>query len=567
MLANIAPTFKAAIYLAIIAGLFWTSTIKPVKTEDTPIVWTKSQNPSYMPPERWQTLPVWSPDGKLIALPHPIIASNQYNYYPPAVHELIQNGRIGTSDVFRNYNQPIQILDAKTYEVLPAKIPINLLLPSWSKNCRYLMGTTVDGGTAIAELATGIVTKERSMDEFTIPTVWAPQESKVALALHEGVQIWDALNKRPANLLSTTRTQYVAADWSPDGKRVAVSSGTRNSLICRPYLAIWDVESANTLLKLRSKESFGKVGWSVTGKFFAYCNSALKVLDADTLKEIVTLKTNDFAHRMEFAWSNHGNKIAYKGADRRLHVFDLEKRTEQITIVADKNGDYKYAWSPLDNYLSITSNDFITICDATTGKCLKTIPTSSFAMTQWFPDEKALAVQNPNRYGQKAAPPINIVSSKFDAIATNPWQNQKVPLTLSDCLAKMPNSIDEKADEMLIKEPNQRVIDYFYYFDDFRLRETGPFKGSLVISFALNSKTPLVDYFNNLGLHDPYSMANLILKAYRLKLLKQPLDLNKEVEILKSIEKLRESELGESTDSQIYTMLESMSFKDAFRTP
>ncbi|MBK9773746.1 MAG: hypothetical protein IPP57_23515 [Candidatus Obscuribacter sp.] len=60
-------------------------------------------------------------------------------------------------------------------------------------------------------------------------------------------------------------------------------------------------------------------------------------------------------------------------------------------------------------------------------------------------------------------------------------------------------------------------------------------------------------------------MANLILKAYRLKLLKQPLDLNKELEILKSIEKLRESELGESTDSQIYTMLESMSFKDAFR--
>jgi hypothetical protein len=60
-------------------------------------------------------------------------------------------------------------------------------------------------------------------------------------------------------------------------------------------------------------------------------------------------------------------------------------------------------------------------------------------------------------------------------------------------------------------------------------------------------------------------MANLILKAYRLKLLKQPFDLNKEVALLKSVEKLRESELGESTDSQIYSMLESMSLKDAFR--
>jgi|GEM_PF-2295515 len=564
MLANIAPTFKAAIYLAIIAGLFWTSTIKPVKTEDTPIVWTKSQNPKYLPPEQWQTLPVWSPDGKMIALSH-----------------------------------PITILDAKTYEVLPAKIPIDLGLLSWSKNCRYLIGKSSDDDTVIVELATGSITIERSMHEPAIRCAWAPQESKLALAQQEGVQIWDALNKRPANLLSTTRTQYVAVDWSPNGKWVAASSGTRDNLIGRPYLAIWDVESANTLLKLRSKESFGKVGWSPTGKYFAYCNGDLSVLVADTLNEIVTLKTNDFPHRMEFAWSNHGNKIAYKGADRRLHVFDVDKRTEQIAIVADKNGNYKYVWSPLDNYLTITSNDFITICDATTGKCLKTMPTSSFAMTQWFPDESALVVQNPNRYWQNCENRIKIVYLKhtqvtashkdnqakhpncnnnnnnnnnnkcvdfiFDAIANNPWQNQRVPLTLSDCIAKMPNLIDDAAAARLIKDPERTIIDQEYYIGNFRCRYTGPHGGSLVTSLDLNSKTPLVDHFNNLGLHDPYSMANLILKAYRLKLLKQPLDLNKEVEILRSIEKLRESELGESTDSQIYTMLESMSFKDAFR--
>ncbi|MBK7750983.1 MAG: hypothetical protein IPI39_27485 [Candidatus Obscuribacter sp.] len=98
MLANIAPTFKAAIYLAIIAGLFWTSTIKPIKTEDTPIVWAKSQNPKYLPPEQWQTLPVWSPDGKLIAC-HP--------------------------------NNPSQ------NHSLPAKIPISLAC-YLAKNCRYL---------------------------------------------------------------------------------------------------------------------------------------------------------------------------------------------------------------------------------------------------------------------------------------------------------------------------------------------------------------------------------------------------------------------------------------------
>lgn len=561
MLANIAPTFKAAIYLAIIAGLFWTSTIKPIKTEDTPIVWAKSQNPKYLPPEQWQALPVWSPDGKLIALPH-----------------------------------PITILDAKTYEVLPAKIPIDLGLLSWSKNCRYLMGNTSDDYTVIVEIATGSITIERTMHEPAIRCAWAPQESKLALAQYDGVQIWDALNKRPANLLSTTRRQYVAADWSPDGKRVAVSSGTRVNLTGSSYLAVWDVDSADTILKLRSKESFGKVGWSSTGKYFAYCKDALQILDANSLKEIVTIKTNDFPHLMEFAWSNHGNKIAYKGADRRLHIFDVEKRIEQIAIDADKNGRFKYTWSPLDNYMTITSSDFVTIFDALTGKCLKTIPSSSLAMTQWFPDEKALVVQNPKWCGQIATSPIKIVylknaqviSSKknnhqsisnnnnnrlncvdflLDVIATNPWKNQRVPLTLSDCLAKMPYLIDNEAAAKLIKDPDQTIINHQYYFGNFRCRNAGPFGGYLVDAFALDCKTPLVDYFNNLGLHDPYSMANLILKAYRLKLLNQPLDLDKEVAISKSIEKLNESELFDSPDSQIDSIVESMSFRHVFPRP
>lgn len=498
--------------------------------------------PSSYPPSQWRSSPAWTKDGKYIAVSYPLRTDS-------TTVKKTTSKRGADVEVYEllGPRSKTYILDAKSFAMMPFPVPEALYAPMWSPNGRFLIGMPPFGSLLSFDRLDKKTYQTTEFRGFRMPLVFAPDSSAIAIAGLKGVEIRTPDLQKVVATLTSGSQLYVSIDWSPDGKQIAVASGRFDEQVTNSYFAIFDVSSAKPILEKFSKEGFGKVGWSKTGNYFAFGNGDISVLDATTLKEIATLKTNDLPSDVEFAWSNSGDKLAYKGEDRKLHVLDIATQKESLCIVAEKTGRYQYKWSPKDTYLTISSENFCTVCDTIAGQCVLVKPTNDYVVTTWFPDETSLAIEKLEVPRDDLPPVIECLNIR-DSLralaikgkqAQNPWLNQKVPLTLEDCLNAMPQIMDAKTRQQFKELPEDELWHVTDTFISMPIRN----------EFGLRQKTPLVDYFNKLGLKDGWSMSTLIVEAYWRKLNNKPLEIEKLAARLKDSEQKREAELLKNSTS------------------
>src|SRR5262245_48422060 len=173
-------------------------------------------------------------------------------------------------------------------------------------------------------------------------------------------KIWDA---ETGQVLHTLNGPCFTVAFSPDGKRVASAgwapAGGEGGRNCQ--LILWDAERGQQVFSVKSTRIAGNMAFRPDGKHLA-CGT--KVFDAKTGEDVFDLKqTGDVC----VAYSPDGKRLA--SGDRALKVWDAETGQEILTIQGIPDGIRNVAYSPDGKHLAGACYDrTLRIWDAQSGR-------------------------------------------------------------------------------------------------------------------------------------------------------------------------------------------------------
>jgi WD40 repeat protein/tRNA A-37 threonylcarbamoyl transferase component Bud32 len=171
------------------------------------------------------------------------------------------------------------------------------------------------------------------------PFAFSPDGKQLVSGIHgDGtVEVCDA---QTGKAILTFRGFSGAPDslcFSPDGQRLAGTGGR--------YLKIWNAQTGKETLSLESSNGYSHVVFSPDGKRLAIASPGPKVLDAQTGKELLTLKGHDRGVR-SVAFSSDGKRLVTGSWDHMLKVWDAQTGQEIFTLKGHTGGVMSVVFSP-----------------------------------------------------------------------------------------------------------------------------------------------------------------------------------------------------------------------------
>jgi hypothetical protein len=170
----------------------------------------------------------------------------------------------------------------------------------------------------------------------------------------------------------------LAVAWNPDGKRLASADG-------QGVVKVWDVNSAEELPELRTRDGVFALAWNPDGKRLATASKDGQVMVWDTADggKPLTLPAAEipkpanappFAFRRSWTlylhWSANGQKLALVDADGAVQIWDTAAVKKPV-VLHDPDclrGIQSAAWSPVGSRLALTDGDAqIRVWDADKG--------------------------------------------------------------------------------------------------------------------------------------------------------------------------------------------------------
>lgn len=490
-----------------------------------------------MPPQEWTWIPRWSPDGKyvLVTWPAPPKVDSdgklsrvigKLDTQPQGVFRsapsILTPGQKPPSAMLSNlHTQEPLLLDAKTYKRLPvefADLPYvfrkKLKGGIWSPNGKLIAEDSLLGPPAVFDAQTGkcIMLIKFSQTNIRQKLTWSPDSKQIAIdGNKKGIWIYSIGGSVAGQPLSNAAGECHSLAWSPDGQSIAFFEKTNES----HCLIVSSPDGKVTRFKVPLKSEGRDLGWCPSGKFFAYSDDSVHILDT-ALKEVSKLDTDDESEK-GLIWSPNGKLLAYRANCPLLKVFDVEQMKPLSEISCEKNGRYHFYWSPDSKYLAITgAANEIVISEAQTGKIVGSKLFDEASVIQWTPDGKAIAISRFNDDSVLLEP----VTLKPDVIAfaggnlQNPWQNQKVLKNLDDCFVELEKLIGKEELQRFKNLQEKDVFGFGWPFFQMGLRNT----------WGLNGKNALVKYFNQMGIKDSRNMSAMIMVMYWRKLNGLPLE-------------------------------------------
>ncbi len=467
-----------------------------------------------VPPTEWSGSPAWSPDGKLIAISWP--APKRVRIVTPSNKTLW--GEQSNFDVRR-----LVLIDAKTYKRLPTSFSTDLRSSEWSSNGDYIAGTTLDSLIVYSARTGKRVLNLKTQSSFLEHYSFNPEGTCFALYEQERLQIWNMATKQLSLTIPRPIKRCDSMTWSPDGSSIAVCESSIGD-VRSSSVSVFDAKSGAPLMHEESSFGAKNIGWSLDGRWFAWSDNCMRLLDGKTFAPLCEL---GFVapDGVRFRWSPNGKHIAFVDGDHRLHIVSPEKPNDVLTIEAEKTGRFGFEWSPDNSY--IVMNDYIdrlAICNATTGKYIGANTGDANAWVSWSPDSHELITHNCSyakllklhwEHGSIVAPAFK------NGTTDNPWKNLLVPKDLHECLVDLDSwlSNHNKQEIRGIKEADVELLDF------------GPgFGMQLRNRYGLQGHTPLVEYFNNLGITSPYAMDRIIILSYWRHLNGRQIDIESQLE-------------------------------------
>jgi WD40 repeat protein/serine/threonine protein kinase len=185
------------------------------------------------------------------------------------------------------------------------------------------------------------------------------------------MDMWDAANGRLLGAFVGHRGTVTGWAFSPDGKRIASSSGDRT-------VKVWDAQTYRQLLSLEGHTFHVMcVAWSPDGRHIAsgggYQDNTVKLWDAASGKEIVTFHAHEKAV-LSVAFSPDSRRLVSGGLDQTIKVHNVESRALDQTLRGHGGTVRSVAFSASGQYILSGSYDrTVKIWDASSGQEVRTL--------------------------------------------------------------------------------------------------------------------------------------------------------------------------------------------------
>jgi len=497
---------------------------------------------SKVPVEEWNSLPVWSNSGRYLAVVWPptgrINTKGYITEVPLKRHEVwIGTARVGGSFAALK-KLPVRIrlsgsrsilLNADTFERLPVAIPEALHHAVWSPDDKMIAGSLFSPGifsTVKNEMILHIPVKRQNL--LCQDLSWSPDSKFLASAEIAGVGVWSVDSGSKVYTLPDLAGKCDSLNWSPDGTLIAAIGGMDEEDDLSTELRVCDWKNNKIVFQTSANGGFGAAAWSKSASnksLFAYSDSALHLMNSDFSKELAQIPIAGGVDA-KFQWSPDGRYIAYKGNEPDLHIYSVESMREVLVIPAEPNGIFTFHWSPNSRYLALAGNSQLAICDAQTGNYLGSKKIIDVLSPRWSPDGKAIAV---NSYADDS---IRLLSLDFEPSAVvfaggasgNPWKDKVRLEKVEDCFAEITRIYDPGYVKKFRECPKEELNEYTYGMCGIG------FGSDLRNMWQLRYHSPLVEYFNRLGIADGENMSKIIITSYWRHLNNQPVDLEPQLE-------------------------------------
>jgi WD40 repeat protein len=501
-----------------------------------------------VPPNEWSWLPSWSKDGRLIAVDWPapdqitakgkiFTAVHSKSSKNPSAGIMICHAPTTLASADGQYvalahhfdEQKTIILNAKTFESLPVSIPGGLTHISWSPDGRYLAGhggRSSDDCDFVYDGTKGTVALRLPASKvgFRNDFMFAPDSNRIAISRVTGIDVWDVAKRTKLYSIPELHGYGQASiDWSPDGSFIAACGSSSSIGMNVTALRVCAADTGKVSFGIDDEAGIGGASWSPDGKLFIYSDKNIHILASHTMKEVCKLELPENATPAGFALSPDGRRLAYKGNDPDLHVFDLQAMHEVTSFPAEKSGRFQFSWSPDSKYLMIAdSSNQIAICYADTGHYMGSKQFQD-GFAEWSADGKAVVLFI-SKIESVQFVPILLDDAAIPVFSGgtpgNPWEHQHVLKNLDDCFEELMETLPAETVEQIKKTKEK----------DLCLYTGGPSLGmALRNTWGLSAHTPIVQYFNKLGITDGAAMSTVIIESFWKHLNGKPIDLTKQV--------------------------------------
>jgi WD40 repeat protein len=167
---------------------------------------------------------------------------------------------------------------------------------------------------------------------------FSPDSTRLASAGDDTIiRIWDSQSGREIAAIRGHSARINSIAFSGDGKQV-LAGGHKSGDPLDSELMLWDAETGRQIRKLAERDGpVTSVAFSPDGKRFASANMftnnvlvqpVLKIWDASTVQEIVTLKTDAFC----ISFSADGKRLVTADAYHRIRTWDWANQESLLTL-------------------------------------------------------------------------------------------------------------------------------------------------------------------------------------------------------------------------------------------
>jgi WD40 repeat protein/tRNA A-37 threonylcarbamoyl transferase component Bud32 len=274
----------------------------------------------------------------------------------------------------------------------------------WSPDGKRLASAGWDGAVKVLDLGSGQETRTLKGHAGSVHSVsWSPDGKRLASAGWDGaVKTWDAARCHEGRTLMGHTGTVNSVCWSPDGKRLASTSSHFDVPTQRGYgeVRVWDAATGQQSLTLKGHINMATSAcWSPDGKRLASTSGEpgrpgeVKVWDIVGGQEALSLRGHGL-NVTSVCWTPDGKRLASVSPDQTVRVWDAETGRQLLIHRGSTGVVCSVCWSPDGTRLAIASGDqTVKVWDPVSGQETRILKGHTGPVTSvcWSPDGKRLA--------------------------------------------------------------------------------------------------------------------------------------------------------------------------------